>query len=82
MFLKLSLIWAMADSVAVGMAWVANRLLHWSGGRPFTGQLFGSRDEMRLVMQESAQGLTREERAMINRVLDLQNLTLRPIAVR
>jgi CBS domain containing-hemolysin-like protein len=43
--------------------------------------LFGSREEMRLVMQESSQGLTSEERQMINRVLDLQNTTVRQIAV-
>jgi CBS domain containing-hemolysin-like protein len=32
---------------------------------------------MRLFMQESAQGLSSEERQMINRVLDLQNSTVR-----
>jgi putative hemolysin len=56
-------------------------LLHWTGGRAFTGHLFGTREEMRLVMQESAQGLTSEERLMINRVLDLQNITVRQIAL-
>jgi CBS domain containing-hemolysin-like protein len=55
-------------------------LLRWSGGRRFTGHLFGNRDELRIIMQESAQGLTSDERAMINRVLDLQNLTVRQIA--
>jgi putative hemolysin len=52
-------------------------LLHWTGGKRFTGTLFGSREEMRLFMQESGQGLTSEERQMINRVLDLQNSTVR-----
>jgi len=56
-------------------------LLRWSGGRRFTGHLFGNRDEFRFVMQESAQNLSSEERRMINRVLDLQNLTVRQIAV-
>jgi CBS domain containing-hemolysin-like protein len=56
-------------------------LLHWAGGIPFTGHLFANRDELRLVMQESSQSLTSDERAMINRVLDLQNLTLRQIAI-
>src|SRR5947207_6824445 len=55
----------------------SHRLLRWSGGRTFTGHLFGNREELRLVMQESAQGLTSEERSMINRVLDLQSLTVR-----
>jgi CBS domain containing-hemolysin-like protein len=59
---------------------VSTVLLRWTGGRAFTGRLFGSREEMRSVMQESAQSLTSDERAMINRVLDLQNFTVRQIA--
>lgn len=57
--------------------WFSQALLRWRGGKTFTGHLFGNREELRLVMQESAQGLTSEERAMINRVLDLQSLTVR-----
>ena len=52
-------------------------LLRWRGGKVFTGHLFGNREELRLVMQDSAQAFTSEERAMINRVLDLQTLTVR-----
>ena len=63
------------------MSLFAQVLLRWSGGRKFTGRLFGSRDELRMLMQESAQGLTTEERAMINRVLDLQNLSVGQIAI-
>jgi CBS domain containing-hemolysin-like protein len=55
-------------------------LLSSTGGSAFTGKLFGNREEMRAVMQESAQALTSEERAMVNRVLDLQNFTVRQIA--
>ena len=55
-------------------------LLKWTGGKVFTGLMFGSREEMRLVMQESSHGLTSEERQMINRVLDLQNVRLRDLA--
>ncbi len=51
--------------------------LKWRGGKVFTGHLFGNREELRLVMQESAQAFSSEERAMINRVLDLQSLTVR-----
>jgi putative hemolysin len=50
-------------------------ILRWTGGRVFTGRLFGSREELRLMMQESGQVFTSEERMMINRVLDLQTLT-------
>jgi len=56
---------------------VSDLLLHWRGGKVFTGHLFGNREELRLLMQESSQGLTSEERTMINRVLDLQTLTVR-----
>ncbi len=56
-------------------------LLRWTGGRVFTGHLFANRDELRRLMQESPQGMTTEERVMINRVLDLQNLTVRSVAV-
>ena len=54
--------------------------LRWTGGHAFTGRPFGNREEMLAVMQESAQALTTDERAMINRVLDLQTFTVRQIA--
>jgi putative hemolysin len=59
--------------------WFSSLLLRWRGGKTFTGHLFGNREELRLVMQESAQGFTSEERTMINRVLDLQSLTVRQV---
>lgn len=65
--------------VVAPVALLSQSLLRWSGGRRFTGHLFGSRDELRMAMQESGQGLSREERSMINRVLDLQNLTVAAI---
>jgi putative hemolysin len=58
---------------------VSSMLLGWTGGKAFTGYLFGNREELRYVMQESAQAFTSEERAMINRVLDLQSRTVRQI---
>jgi CBS domain containing-hemolysin-like protein len=61
--------------------WFSDVLLRWRGGKVFTGRLFGNREELRLVMQESAQALTSEERTMINRVLDLQSLTVRQVMV-
>ncbi len=56
---------------------VSDWLLRWSGGQVFTGRLFGNREELRLLMQEASPALTSEERTMINRVLDLQTLTVR-----
>jgi putative hemolysin len=66
------------------LVWLVERfsaaLLKWTGGKVFTGHLFGNREELRSVMQESGQSLTSEERAMINRVLDLPSMTVRQIA--
>ena len=62
------------------MEGASRMLLRLTGGRAFTGRPFGNREELRAVMQESAQAFTTHERAMINRVLDLQNLTVRQIA--
>ena len=59
--------------------WCSAILLRWTGGKAFSGHLFGNREELRQVMQESAQVLSSEERTMINRVMDLQSLTVRQI---
>ena len=72
--------WLLSPLVAV-VAWFSRGLLGWSGGRAYTGRLFGSRDELRFVMQEAAPNLTTEEKAMINRVLDLPNLRVRHLMV-
>lgn len=70
--------WVLRPLVAA-VQWASGLLLRWRGGKVFTGHLFGNREELRLVMQDSAQTLTSEERAMINRVLDLQTLTVRQV---
>ncbi|HYG24914.1 MAG TPA: CNNM domain-containing protein [Verrucomicrobiae bacterium] len=54
-------------------------MLRVSGGRAFKRHLFGNREELRHIMQESAQAFSSEERTMINRVLDLQSATVRQI---
>ncbi|MBI5383903.1 MAG: DUF21 domain-containing protein [Verrucomicrobia bacterium] len=62
------------------VVWLVTRIsglvLRWSGGTALSGRLFGTRDELRLVMQESAQQLSSDEQDMINRVLDLQTVTV------
>ena len=63
------------------VAWFSRGLLRYTGGKTFTGRLFGSREELRFVMQESAPDLTTEENAMINRVLDLDNLRVRHVTI-
>ena len=70
---------ALRPFVAI-VTFVSDTLLRWRGGKRFTGHLFGNRDELRLVMQESAQSFTTEERAMINRVLDLQKVSVGHVA--
>jgi putative hemolysin len=60
--------------------WGSATFLRWFGGQVFKGQLFGNREEFRQMMQENTQGFTSEERVMINRVLDLQSLTLQSIS--
>ncbi len=60
--------------------WCARMLLRWTGGKRFSGHLFGNREELRMATQESEQVFSTEERAMINRVLDLENITVRQIA--
>lgn len=66
--------------LVAGVEACSRTLLRWTGGRTFTGRLFGNREELRMVMQESAHAFTSEERAMINRVLEMSNLTVRQIA--
>ena len=84
---RLSLAWAapfrlihrLLSPLTAVVAWFSRGLLHWTGGQAHTGRLFGSREELRFVMQEAAPSLTTEERAMINRVLDLPNLRVRHV---
>jgi putative hemolysin len=59
---------------------VSQTILRVSGGQTFTGRLFGNREELRAVMQESSRALTDDERTMVNRILDLQNFTVGQIA--
>lgn len=75
--LALALPFRAVDWLLSPLVWVvglfARLLLRITGGARFTGHLFGNRDELRLLMQETGRTLTSEERAMINRVLDLQS---------
>lgn len=70
---------ALRPVVAV-VEWSSGLLLKITGGKVFKGQLFGNREEFRELMQETGQTITSEERAMVNRVLDLQSLTVRQVS--
>ncbi len=63
------------------VSWLADALPWATGGGRSTGRLFATREELRLVMQESAQALTTDELAMVNRVLDLQTRTVGTLMV-
>lgn len=63
------------------MAGISVVLLRWSGGRMYTGRLFRSREELRRLLHETGRTLTSDEQAMISRVLDLQEVTVRQIAI-
>ena len=63
------------------LAAIAGNFPRGSGEARIFGHLFSSREEMRWLLQESAPGLTPEERVMVNRVLDLRNISVRQIAV-
>ncbi len=55
---------------------VARSLLRWTGGRTYEGHLFGNREELRFLIQESGSGLTSHEQLLVGRVLDLQTRTV------
>jgi len=59
----------------------ADLFLRWTGGKAYTGIVFNSRRELRMAMQDSAEGLSTEERAMIARVLELQQTTAHQITL-
>ena len=59
--------------------WIATLLLGWRDEAALSGQLFGNREELRAIMQESGRGMTSDERRLINRVLDLHTFTARQL---
>ncbi len=60
---------------------VSRFILFITGGRELQDHLFGSREELRQMMTESGHGLTEDERAMIDRVLDLQKIPVRDLSI-
>jgi CBS domain containing-hemolysin-like protein len=72
----------LALSPLVGLAtWISTVLLQLRSQRRLARPIFGTRSELRWVMRESSQSLTSEERAMIERVLDLQSCTVGSITI-
>lgn len=58
----------------------AKFLLRWSGGASYTGSLFANREEFRQLIRERGEALSGTERRLINRILDLQNVTVAQVA--
>jgi len=59
---------------------ISHGILAITGGRVATSRLFGTREELRQVMRDTSEGLTPDERLMIDKVLDLQNIPVRDVA--
>jgi putative hemolysin len=64
--------------VIAPVAWLAEWL---TPGEARIGQFFGNREEFRALVQEGKNPLTSDERMMIDRVLNLQKLTVQRIAI-
>jgi len=64
--------------VVAPVAWLAEWL---TPGEARIGQFFGNREEFRALVQEGKNPLTSDERMLIDRVLNLQKLTVQRIAI-
>ncbi len=62
------------------VAWLSHSFLKLTGDKDVSN-VFGNRDELRFLLQESAQSLSTDERVMIDRVLELQNRVVRQFTV-
>lgn len=62
------------------LQWISHTLLIITGGSGVSRAMFGSREELRQVMRETSEGLTIDERVMIDKVLDFQNIPVRDVA--
>jgi len=61
--------------VVLVIAGLTRALWRVTGGEPFTGRLFRNREELRQLLQDSAQALSGEEQRLVNRVLEMQRLS-------
>jgi putative hemolysin len=60
---------------------IATLLLRWTGGRTYKGQVFSNRNELRLLMEDTPETLTSEERGMMQRVFDLNTIAVRQLVI-
>ena len=74
-------VYLLLKPIVCPVSWMVSLWTPKSAGKRFTGQAFGNREELGLFMQESANGLSRDEKNMIHRVLNLPNITLGHIMV-
>jgi putative hemolysin len=64
------------------LSWLSRWVQRRQGRAASGARLFGTRDELRLVIEESDRALTAEERGMILRVLDMPTLRVGQLARR
>jgi putative hemolysin len=57
----------------------ASLLVGWRHELTLAGDVFGNREELRVVMQESARGFSSDERRLIDRVMDLHSVSARQL---
>lgn len=67
------------------VVWVMARfsewVRRWFGDASFTGRMFGSREELKMVLEESSAALSKEERRMIGQVINLQSAFVTQVMV-
>lgn len=60
---------------------VAKFVIKWTGGKEYTGKIFASREEIKHFMRETSAGLSKEELMMIDRVLDIKDVTVKHLTI-
>lgn len=60
------------------LAWLAAKL---APGSSRSGQIFGNREELRVLMESAQNPLSSEERTLVNRVLNLQKHTVQRVTI-
>lgn len=75
------LIYIILSPIVLIINHVANILIKWTGGKAYTGKIFASKEEIKYFMRETNAGLSKEELMMINRVLDIKDITVKRLTI-
>ncbi|MCX7872356.1 MAG: CNNM domain-containing protein [Verrucomicrobiae bacterium] len=74
-------IYTMFSPIVIIINQVAKNVIKLTGGKAYTGKIFASREEIKHFMREASAGLSREELMMIDRVLDIKNITVKHLTI-